>query len=50
MIIGPFAVTDCCTEGGECERIASCVLKDPMAKLNARLLKVLKDVKVNDMI
>jgi Rrf2 family protein len=50
MIIGAFAVTDCCTEGSKCERIAACVLKDPMARLNTRMIKVFKEVKVSEMI
>ncbi len=50
MIIGPFAVTDCCTDGAGCERISICVLKDAMAKLNGKMIKVFKEVKVMEMI
>ena len=50
MIIGPFAITDCCTEGEKCERITICVLKEPMAKLNTRMIKVFKEIKVSEMI
>jgi Rrf2 family protein len=50
MIIGPLVVADCCTEGATCERVSACDLKDSMARLNARLIKVLKELKVSEMI
>lgn len=50
MIIGPFAVTDCCEGIHDCERMESCALKAPMGKLNVRMIKVFKEVKVIEMI
>ena len=50
MIVGPFAITDCCTEGMKCDRVADCVLKDPVARLNVKLLKIFKEVKVSEMV
>ncbi|MBF0122366.1 MAG: Rrf2 family transcriptional regulator [Candidatus Omnitrophica bacterium] len=49
MIIGPFAMTDCSEKDGACERIDKCILKDAMARLNGKVLKVFKDVKVSEM-
>ena len=50
MIVGPFAITDCAEKGGECERIDKCILKETMVKLNSKILKVFRDVKISDMI
>jgi Rrf2 family protein len=50
MITGSVALTDCCTEEAECERMADCVIKDPIGKLNLKLLTVLKTVRVSEMV
>jgi Rrf2 family protein len=50
MIVGPFAVTDCCRQPPVCERAEDCVLKDAMLGLNARMLKVFREITVKEMI
>lgn len=50
MIVGPFAMTDCSEKEGVCGRIDKCILKDAMARLNRKVLKVFHDVKVSEMI
>lgn len=50
MIIGPVAVTDCCNDRNQCARESDCVLKEPMGRLNARMLKVFKEIRITEMI
>ena len=50
MVVGGLAVTDCASEKGVCDRVDACVLKGAMVKLNATIVKALKDVSVRDMI
>ncbi len=50
MIVGSFAMTDCAEKDGECDHIDKCILKDAMARLNGKVLKVFKEIKVSNMI
>ena len=50
MVIGIFAITDCCQRPAECDRIAFCDLRGPMGNLNNRLQEVFKEIKVIEMI
>ncbi|MBF0593987.1 MAG: Rrf2 family transcriptional regulator [Candidatus Omnitrophica bacterium] len=51
MVIGPIAVTACCSsDEPDCERVDACVLKTEMGRLNSRLVKLLKEIKVSEMI
>ncbi|MBF0569351.1 MAG: Rrf2 family transcriptional regulator [Candidatus Omnitrophica bacterium] len=50
MIVGPMAVTKCSGKKDTCEHTSKCTLKGAMAKLNAKMLKVFREVKVSEMI
>lgn len=50
MIIGPMAVADCANGKGSCSRRDKCHLKGAMGKLNDRILRVFKQVKVSEMV
>jgi Rrf2 family protein len=50
LVVGPLAVADCCTDEQKCDRMTDCVLKAPMASLNARLIKVFKEISISEMI
>jgi len=50
MVIGSVAVTDCTSEDCECERESACILKDEMARLNGKLVKMFKEIKVSEMV
>ncbi|MBF0387888.1 MAG: Rrf2 family transcriptional regulator [Candidatus Omnitrophica bacterium] len=50
MVTGSISVTDCTSDDGKCGRKDVCVLKDGMVKLNARLIRIFKDIKVSEMV
>lgn len=50
MIVGSISVTDCTSENCECDRLDACVLKEEMGRLNARLIKMFKEIKVSEMV
>lgn len=50
MISGGLALTNCCSEDAECDRMDDCIIKDSMSRLNLKLVAVLKSVKVGEMI
>ena len=47
MVIGSISITDCTSDDCECERLEACVLKAEMARLNARLVKLFKEIKIS---
>ena len=49
-VVGEFSVTDCAAAKASCDRLAHCVLKEAMVKLNAKVVKTFKDVAVTEMI
>lgn len=49
MLVGPLAITDC-TASGACDRLGTCVIKEAMNRLNAKVVKVFESVKVSEMI
>ena len=50
MVVGEISITDCTSDDSECERLDACVLKEGMARLNVRLVKVFKEIKVSEMV
>ncbi len=50
MVVGSIAVTECTSDTNDCERTGHCVLKEGMARLNARLVKLFKEIKVSEML
>ena len=50
MVIGPISITDCTAEDCKCSRLSDCILKDEMARLNSRLVKVLKEIPLSEML
>jgi Rrf2 family protein len=50
MVIGPISITDCTSDDCRCERLSECVIKEEMFRLNGRLVKVFKDMKVSEML
>ena len=50
MVTESISITDCTSGSSECGRQGECVLNAGMVKLNSRLVKMFKDVKVSEMI
>jgi Rrf2 family protein len=50
MVVGPISITDCTAEDCQCSRLSDCVLRDEMARLNGKLIKVLKEIPLIEML
>lgn len=50
MIVGSLSITDCSAKGGSCDRSNRCTLQGAMARLNGKMLAVLKGVNVSEMV
>ncbi len=50
MVAGQMAITDCTASDCDCVRLDKCVLKKEMALLNAKIVRVFKDIKVSEMV
>lgn len=49
-IVGSISITDCTSDQCECDRLDACVLKEEMGRLNARLVKLFKEIKLSEMV
>ncbi len=50
MVVGSISVSDCTSDDSQCDRLDACVLKEGMARLNARLVKMFKEINVSEMV
>lgn len=50
IIDGPLFITSCVTESGVCDLTSSCTIKEPLARVNDTISKVLKKIKISDLV
>jgi Rrf2 family protein len=48
-IDGPLAMTACGREDEQCDQFGTCTVRDPLARVNERILSVLRDVTLAEM-
>jgi Rrf2 family protein len=48
-IDGPLSITSCVTHRGECEQTPTCTVREPLRRVNDRILEVLDRVTISQM-
>jgi FeS assembly SUF system regulator len=48
-IDGPFTLTSCTTHHGDCRQVGTCNVREPLRRVNATILELLKHVTISQM-